>query len=211
MVAIQVALGGITRLTGSGLSITEWNVVTGTLPPMNEAAWLAEFAKYKATPQFHLLNSDFGLSDFKSIFFWEWFHRFWARLLGVVFFIGFVYFLATRKFREAMIKPFLILFALGGLQGAVGWIMVASGLDGDRHATDYLTRPVKSRVNPWWPSHHAGLPTTPRAEPREPIAPAPAPAPDSCRRGQCAPGVSRAGAADSAATGRATRHRGSRT
>lgn len=131
MVVIQVALGGITRLTGSGLSITEWNVVTGTLPPMNEAAWLAEFAKYKATPQFHLLNSDFGLSDFKSIFFWEWFHRFWARLLFVVFVIGFVYFLARRKFRAAMIKPFLILLALGALQGAVGWIMVASGLDGD--------------------------------------------------------------------------------
>jgi cytochrome c oxidase assembly protein subunit 15 len=131
MVVIQVALGGITRLTGSGLSITEWNVVTGTLPPMGQAAWLAEFEKYKATPQFHLLNSDFGLSDFKSIFFWEWFHRLWARLLGVVFAVGFAYFLLKKKFRQAMVKPFLILFLLGALQGAVGWIMVASGLDGD--------------------------------------------------------------------------------
>jgi cytochrome c oxidase assembly protein subunit 15 len=131
MVVIQVALGGITRLTGSGLSITEWNVVTGTLPPMNNAAWLAEFEKYKATPQFQLLNSDFGLSEFKSIFFWEWFHRFWARLLGVVFAVGFVFFLAKGKFRQAMVKPFVVLFLLGALQGAVGWIMVASGLDGD--------------------------------------------------------------------------------
>jgi cytochrome c oxidase assembly protein subunit 15 len=131
MVVIQVALGGITRLTGSGLSITEWNVVTGTLPPLNESAWLQEFEKYKATPQFQLLNSDFGLSDFKSIFFWEWFHRFWARLLGVVFAVGFGYFLIKGKFRKAMVKPFVVLFLLGALQGAVGWIMVASGLVGD--------------------------------------------------------------------------------
>ncbi|RYY22672.1 MAG: heme A synthase, partial [Chitinophagaceae bacterium] len=90
MLLIQVILGGITRLTGSGLSITEWNVVTGTLPPLTESRWLEEFGKYKATPQFRLLNMDFTLSDFKFIFFWEWFHRFWARLIGVVFVVGFV-------------------------------------------------------------------------------------------------------------------------
>ena len=131
MLIVQIILGGITRLTGSGLSITEWDVVTGTLPPMNEQAWLAEFEKYRKTPQYLLLNFDFNLDDFKSIFFWEWFHRFWARLMGVVFIIPFIIFLVQRRFRADMVKPLIILFLLGALQGAVGWIMVASGLTGD--------------------------------------------------------------------------------
>ena len=131
MVIIQIALGGITRLTGSGLSITEWNVVTGALPPLTAADWAVEFAKYQQTPQFRLLNFDFTLQEFKYIFFWEWFHRFWARLIGVVFIVPFIYFLWTRQFKSAMIRPLLILFLLGALQGAVGWIMVASGLTGD--------------------------------------------------------------------------------
>jgi cytochrome c oxidase assembly protein subunit 15 len=131
MTIIQVLLGGITRLTGSGLSITEWDVVTGSLPPLSHAGWLGEFEKYKSTPQFQLLNSDFSLSDFKFIFFWEWFHRLWARLIGMVFAIGFIYFAVTRKFQKEYIRPLVILFLLGGLQGFVGWIMVASGLEGD--------------------------------------------------------------------------------
>lgn len=131
MIIIQILLGGITRLTGSGLSITEWNVVTGTLPPMNEQQWLTEFNKYKTTPQFNLLNFDFTLKDFKFIFFWEWFHRFWARLIGIVFAIPFIIFLIQRRFNPSMIKPMIILFLLGALQGAIGWIMVASGLTGD--------------------------------------------------------------------------------
>ncbi len=131
MLIVQILLGGITRLTGSGLSITEWDVVTGTLPPLNETTWLAEFDKYKATPQFKLLNTDFTLRDFKFIFFWEWFHRLWARLMGMVFAIGFVYFLSKRYFKKEMVTPLIVLFILGALQGAVGWIMVASGLVGD--------------------------------------------------------------------------------
>jgi cytochrome c oxidase assembly protein subunit 15 len=131
MIIVQILLGGITRLTGSGLSITEWNVVTGTLPPLNEQQWLTEFDKYRQTPQYHLLNFDFTLKDFKFIFFWEWFHRFWARLIGVVFLIPFFIFLYQRRFKSYMIKPMLILFLLGALQGAIGWIMVASGLTGD--------------------------------------------------------------------------------
>ena len=131
MLIIQIVLGGVTRLTGSGLSITEWNVITGTLPPLNEQKWIEEFNKYKQTQQFLLLNSDFSLQDFKSIFFWEWFHRFWARLIGVVFAIPFIIFLLQKRFKEEMIKPLIILFLLGALQGAVGWIMVASGLTGD--------------------------------------------------------------------------------
>ncbi len=131
MLLIQVILGGITRLTGSGLSITEWNIITGALPPVSENQWLVEFDKYRQTPQFHLLNADFGLRDFKFIFFWEWFHRLWARLIGVVFIVGFLWLLWKKKMTREMIRPFIILFLLGALQGAVGWIMVASGLTGD--------------------------------------------------------------------------------
>src|SRR5919199_3626747 len=123
MLIVQIILGGITRLTGSGLSITEWNVITGAIPPLNEQQWLTEFHKYQQTPQYHLLNADFTLSNFKFIFFWEWLHRLWGRLIGVVFFIPFVVFLVQRRFRRDMIQPLLVLFLLGGLQGAVGWIM----------------------------------------------------------------------------------------
>jgi heme a synthase len=131
MLMMQIILGGITRLTGSGLSITEWDLITGALPPMNQAQWLEEFHKYQQSPQYRLLNSDFSLRDFKFIFFWEWFHRLWGRLIGFVFAIPFIYFLVTKKFKKDMIMPLVILFLLGGLQGAIGWIMVASGLTGD--------------------------------------------------------------------------------
>jgi len=131
MLIIQIALGGITRLTGSGLSITEWDVITGTLPPLNQQDWLTEFQKYRQTPQYRLLNFDFTLSDFKFIYFWEWFHRLWGRLIGIAFIIPFVIFLIQKRFRPEMIRPLLILFLLGALQGVVGWIMVASGLTGD--------------------------------------------------------------------------------
>ncbi|MFI5156610.1 MAG: COX15/CtaA family protein [Chitinophagales bacterium] len=139
MLLVQVLLGGITRLTGSGLSITEWNIFMGTIPPLNENQWQLAFAKYRETPQFHLLNADFELSDFKFIFFWEWFHRLWARLVGVVFLLGFFYFLAKKELKRNMIRPLLILFLLGALQGAVGWIMVLSGLTGD----EIYVKPLK--------------------------------------------------------------------
>ncbi len=131
MTIIQFVLGGVTRLTGSGLSITEWDVITGALPPLSEQAWLAEFAKYKQTPQFQLLNFEFDLQNFKYIFFWEWFHRLWARIIGVVFAVGFIWFLIAKHFKKEMIKPLVVLFFLGAMQGAIGWIMVASGLEGD--------------------------------------------------------------------------------
>ncbi len=131
MIIVQIVIGGITRLTGSGLSITEWNIITGILPPLNEPAWMVEFEKYRQTPQFQLLNFEFTLKDFKFIFFWEWFHRVWARSIGIVFAIGFIWFLLKGSFKKAMLKPLIILFLLGALQGAVGWIMVASGLTGD--------------------------------------------------------------------------------
>jgi cytochrome c oxidase assembly protein subunit 15 len=133
MLIIQVLLGGITRLTGSGLSITEWKPIMGALPPMNDQQWNEAFDKYKQIAQYKYLNSSFTLSDFKSIFFWEWFHRLWARLIGVVFIIPFIIFLIQRRFKQEMISPMIILFLLGALQGLVGWIMVMSGLeDSDR-------------------------------------------------------------------------------
>jgi heme a synthase len=129
MIIVQVLLGGVTRLTGSGLSITEWKPIMGALPPMNEADWLVAFEKYKQIAQYKYLNSHFNLSDFKFIFFWEWFHRLWARLIGVVFIIPFVIFIIQKRFKSEMIRPLLILFLLGALQGLVGWVMVQSGLE----------------------------------------------------------------------------------
>ncbi|MEO5984653.1 MAG: COX15/CtaA family protein [Ferruginibacter sp.] len=128
MIVIQVLIGGITRLTESGLSITEWKPITGALPPLNDAAWQSEFNKYRMTDQFRYVHQDFTLNDFKYIFFWEWMHRLWARLLGIVFIIGFLYFLFTKKFNRKMIFPFVLLFLLGALQGVIGWLMVKSGL-----------------------------------------------------------------------------------
>ena len=129
MIIIQTLLGGVTRLTGSGLSITEWKPIMGALPPLNNHDWNKAFDGYKQIGQYKFMNSDFTLHDFKLIFFWEWFHRLWARLLGVVFLIGFVYFLAKQYFSKEMVKPFIILFLLGALQGLIGWVMVASGLN----------------------------------------------------------------------------------
>jgi cytochrome c oxidase assembly protein subunit 15 len=129
MLIVQVLLGGITRLTGSGLSITEWKPIMGVLPPMGETEWQAAFSKYQSIAQFKYINNHFTLSDFKFIFFWEWFHRLWARIIGVAFIIPFLYFLVKGYFKKWMINPLLILFLLGALQGAIGWIMVQSGLN----------------------------------------------------------------------------------
>lgn len=131
MIMVQVLLGGITRLTGSGLSITEWQPIIGAFPPMNEDAWQQAFDKYKEIAQFKHLNSHFSLSDFKFIFFWEWLHRDWARLMGLVFIFPFIYFLIRKKIERSMVNPMIILFILGGLQGAIGWIMVQSGLNAE--------------------------------------------------------------------------------
>ncbi|RAI98737.1 cytochrome c oxidase assembly protein subunit 15 [Chitinophaga skermanii] len=129
MIIVQVLLGGITRLTGSGLSITEWKLVLGALPPMNEADWQAAFDKYKEIGQFKYINNHFTLQDFKGIYFWEWLHRNWGRLIGIVFFVPFTYFVVTKRFKKDMINPMIGLFLLGGLQGAIGWIMVKSGIN----------------------------------------------------------------------------------
>lgn len=138
MIVIQVLLGGITRLTESGLSITEWKPITGTLPPLNDMAWQAEFDRYKVTDQFKYVHQNFTLSEFKSIFFWEWFHRVWARLMGMVFLVGFFYFLVKKKFKQEMIIPMVILFLLGAVQGAIGWLMVKSGLLPEKYFVGHI-------------------------------------------------------------------------
>lgn len=131
MILFQILLGGITRLTGSGLSITEWKPIIGALPPMNHNEWNAAFEMYKqkAAGQFVNYNSHYTLSDFKAIYFWEWLHRDWARLMGIVFIVGFIIFWRKKYFEKSIIRPFVILFVIGALQGAAGWIMVMSGLN----------------------------------------------------------------------------------
>jgi len=126
---IQILLGGITRLTGSGLSITEWQPLIGFLPPMDTAQWNHSFNQYKEIAQFKQVNSHFGLVDYQMIFFWEWLHRNWARMLGLIFIIPFFVFLFTGKIRMKMLIQLTILFLLGSLQAVIGWIMVKSGLN----------------------------------------------------------------------------------
>ncbi|MEN0002839.1 MAG: COX15/CtaA family protein [Bacteroidota bacterium] len=128
MIFVQVVVGGITRLTGSGLSITKWEIVTGTLPPMNATQWEVEFDKYKATPQYQKINEGMSMGEFKFIYFWEYIHRLWARMMGFVFAIP----LAIFWWRGMVDKPLLrrlgVVFLLAGLVASFGWIMVASGL-----------------------------------------------------------------------------------
>lgn len=133
MIFIQILIGGITRLTDSGLSITEWDIIKGTLPPMNEAEWIATFKKYQihAQKQFISLHADMTLSHFKRIYFWEYFHRLWARVMGFVFIIPFIYFIATKKLSPKLIRQLIIVVLLASLAATFGWIMVASGLNDD--------------------------------------------------------------------------------
>jgi cytochrome c oxidase assembly protein subunit 15 len=131
MLLIQVVLGGVTRLTGSGLSITKWDLKMQAIPPLSEQAWMEHFNDYQKTAQFQHLNSEFTLSDFKFIFFWEWIHRNWAQLIALTFIVGFVYLVRKKYLKREMIRPLIILFLLGAAQGLVGWIMVLSGLTGD--------------------------------------------------------------------------------
>ncbi|HYF53434.1 MAG TPA: COX15/CtaA family protein [Salinarimonas sp.] len=128
LVVAMVLVGGATRLTGSGLSITEWRPVTGAIPPLSEAAWLAEFERYRAIDQYQLVNKGMSLADFRFIYWWEWGHRQLGRFLGLAFFVPFAAFWLRGQVRGGLALKLLALGALGGLQGAIGWIMVASGL-----------------------------------------------------------------------------------
>ena len=124
----MVVVGGITRLTHSGLSISNYKLISGTLPPMNEAEWNEAFDLYKQYPEYQKLNNHFSLKDFKDIYFWEWFHRLIGRFIGIVFLIPFLYFLITKQLTKPTIKKAIILLCLGAFQGFLGWYMVKSGL-----------------------------------------------------------------------------------
>jgi cytochrome c oxidase assembly protein subunit 15 len=124
----MVLVGGATRLTGSGLSITEWQPILGVVPPTSEAAWQEAFAKYQKIPEYHLVNKGMSLAAFKAIYWWEWTHRLLGRLIGVVFFLPFVFFLWRRSIPRPYILSVAALFVLGGAQGVLGWFMVKSGL-----------------------------------------------------------------------------------
>lgn len=128
LVLAMVVVGGATRLTDSGLSITSWKPISGTIPPLTDADWQAEFAAYKQIPQFDAVHSWMSVDDFKFIFWWEWAHRFLGRIIGFAFAVPFVVFLAQRRFSWELAGPLAGLFVLGGFQGALGWWMVTSGL-----------------------------------------------------------------------------------
>ncbi len=132
LVAAMIVVGGLTRLTDSGLSITEWAPVSGALPPMGDAAWNTAFDAYKASPEYQLQNKGMSLSEFKAIFWWEWGHRQLGRVIGLVWAVGLLGFLAMRKIPTGWTGRLLTLGLLGGLQGAIGWWMVSSGLEAGR-------------------------------------------------------------------------------
>jgi heme a synthase len=128
LVFAMVVVGGITRLTESGLSITEWRPISGTLPPLSDAAWMAEFEKYKAIPEYQLINKGMSLAAFKFIYFWEWVHRLLGRVIGLAFAVPLIWFALRRAIPQGYMPRLIALLALGGLQGTVGWWMVSSGL-----------------------------------------------------------------------------------
>ena len=131
LVFIMVIVGGLTRLTDSGLSITEWKPITGALPPLSAQGWLTEFQKYQHIPEFKLQNSEMTMSEFKVIYWWEWGHRQLGRVIGLTWGIGFLLLLFFRKFNTEPVLPSFLIGCLIGLQGAIGWWMVSSGLDGE--------------------------------------------------------------------------------
>lgn len=133
----MVVIGGITRLTHSGLSMVEWNPIIGSLPPMSEEAWQVPFEKYKQSPEYQLINNQFTLEEFKSIYWWEYIHRLLGRTIGVVFLIPFFYFLLKKRFDRALLKKMFVLLLLGALQGVLGWFMVKSGLQKEPHVSHY--------------------------------------------------------------------------
>ena len=128
LIFIMVVIGGITRLTHSGLSIPDYKLISGTISPINDQQWQEAFELYKQYPEYQKLNSNISLTEFKGIFFWEWLHRFIGRAIGLVFIIPFLYFLITSQLNKSTIKKTIILLILGGFQGFLGWYMVKSGL-----------------------------------------------------------------------------------
>ena len=137
LIYAMVVLGGITRLTHSGLSMVEWNMIVGSMPPMSNADWQVPFEKYKQSPEYQLINNQFSLDEFKSIYWWEYIHRMLGRIIGVVFLVPFFYFLIKKKFDKPLLNKMFVLLTLGALQGILGWFMVKSGLQKEPHVSHY--------------------------------------------------------------------------
>jgi cytochrome c oxidase assembly protein subunit 15 len=137
LVYAMVVVGGVTRLTHSGLSITEWQPIVGTVPPLSQADWAEAFAKYQATPEYRLVNHAMTLAEFKGIFWWEYFHRLLGRVIGVAFLAPFLWFIVRKRIPPGYALPLAAIFVLGGLQGAVGWYMVKSGLVADPRVSQF--------------------------------------------------------------------------
>ena len=137
MVFLIIIIGGLTRLTDSGLSMVDWQPILGTIPPLNNNQWMDVFNDYKLTPEFLYVNKNMTLDEFKYIFWWEWFHRFFARLIGLVFIVPFIYFLIKKNLNSFFYKRFSIIFSLGLFQAVVGWWMVKSGLSDDPFVSPY--------------------------------------------------------------------------
>ena len=176
MVWAMVALGGATRLSGSGLSIMEWAPIMGTVPPLSDAEWQRLYDLYRTIPQYALVNQGFGMEGFKRIFWLEWAHRFWGRAIGLVYVAGLAWFWARGRIPAGLKPRLLLLLALGGMQGAVGWFMVASGFEADRTAVSpwrlvaHLALALALYTALLWTA--LGLPA-PRGEPPPPGAAAP--------------------------------------
>ena len=137
LVAMMVVIGGVTRLTGSGLSMVEWRPLIGTLPPLSQAEWLRVFTLYQASPEYNEINFGMSLAEFKTIFFWEYFHRLWGRLLGLAFGLPLIYFAMRKMIPDGYRTPLIVLLVLGGMQGVIGWWMVKSGLVADPTVSQY--------------------------------------------------------------------------
>ena len=128
LIAAMVVIGGITRLTHSGLSMVEWKLIMGSVPPLNEAEWQDTFEKYKQFPEYKIMHNHFTLEDFKSIFMWEYLHRLLGRLIGLVFIFPFIYFLVKKRISKELLPKLILILIWGGFQGFLGWFMVKSGL-----------------------------------------------------------------------------------
>jgi cytochrome c oxidase assembly protein subunit 15 len=137
LVFAMVVIGGVTRLTHSGLSITEWQPIVGTLPPLDDAQWQEAFARYQQTPEYQQVNKGMALDEFKGIFWWEYFHRLLGRVIGLVFFVPLLYFIARRRIPPGYAPRLVVIFMLGALQGLVGWLMVKSGLVDDPRVSQF--------------------------------------------------------------------------
>ncbi len=137
LVASMVVIGGITRLTQSGLSMVEWKLIMGSVPPINEAEWQATFEKYQQFPEYQKLNIDYTIQDFKSIFWWEYSHRLLGRIIGIIFLLPFLYFLFTKRLEKPLVKKLVFILFMGAFQGFLGWFMVKSGLVNNPYVSHY--------------------------------------------------------------------------